>query len=42
MSTFELVISGLAALALFAFGLQSLSREIEVNGGERLPICCPA
>jgi len=36
MSTFDLVISGLAALALFAYGLQSLSREIEENGGERL------
>jgi phosphate:Na+ symporter len=36
MSTFELVISGLAALGLFAYGLQSLSREIEETGGERL------
>jgi phosphate:Na+ symporter len=36
MSTFELVISGLAALALFAYGLQSLSRQIEETGGERL------
>jgi len=31
MNTFELVISGLAALALFAYGLQSLSRQIERN-----------
>ena len=36
MSTYELLISGLAALALFAYGLQSLSREIEETGGERL------
>ena len=36
MNTFELVISGLAALALFAYGLQSLSRQIEETGGERL------
>ena len=36
MSTFELVISGFAALALFAYGLQSLSREIEESGGGRL------
>jgi len=36
MTTFELVVSGLAALALFAFGLQSLSKEIEETGGERL------
>jgi len=36
MPTYELVISGLAALALFAYGLQSLSREIEESGGEKL------
>jgi phosphate:Na+ symporter len=36
MSTFELVVSGVAALALFAYGLQSLSREIEEVGGDRL------
>jgi Na+/phosphate symporter len=36
MNTFELVISGRAALALFAYGLQSLSRQIEETGGERL------
>lgn len=36
MSTYELVVSGLAAIALFAYGLQSLSQEIETTGGERL------
>ena len=36
MSTFELVISGLAALALFAYGLQSLSHEIQESGGAKL------
>ncbi len=36
MSTYELIVSGLAALALFAYGLQSLSQEIENTGGERL------
>jgi Na/Pi-cotransporter len=36
MSTFDLVISAAAALALFAYGLQSLSREIQERGGERL------
>ena len=36
MSTYELVVSGLAALALFAYGLQSLSEEIENTGGEWL------
>lgn len=36
MSTYELVVSGLAALALFAYGLQSLSQEIENTGGEWL------
>jgi Na/Pi-cotransporter len=36
LSTFDLVISGMAALALFAYGLQSLSREIQERGGQRL------
>lgn len=36
LSTFDLVISGMAALALFAYALQSLSREIQERGGERL------
>ena len=36
MSNYELIVSGLAALALFAYGLQSLSKEIENTGGERL------
>ena len=36
MNTFELVISGLAALALFAYGLQSLVVKLKETGGERL------
>ena len=36
LPTFDLVISGIAALALFAYGLQSLSHEIQERGGERL------
>ena len=36
MSAFELVISALATLALFAYGLQSLSREIEETRGDSL------
>jgi phosphate:Na+ symporter len=36
LPTFDLVVSGMAALALFAYALQSLSREIQERGGERL------
>jgi phosphate:Na+ symporter len=36
LPTFDLVVSGIAALALFAYGLQSLSHEIQERGGERL------
>lgn len=36
MTTFELVASGMAALALFAYGLKSLSHEIEEKGGEKM------